>query len=350
MLLLCGAGLGILYSAGFNPESGQSAQMRQQFYSMLVGLLAFVVSVLISPAFWKRYAFLFYGLGCFFLVLVLGTGLIAKGAQRWIAIGSFRMQPSEFMKIAVILALARVFSSENSPRDGYTFRALLMPTAVGAIPALLIVLQPDLGTALSVVLISGTMLLFVGIRAKVFVRLLVVALVGAVPAWNLMHEYQRKRILNFMFPELDPLGSGYHAIQSKIAVGSGMVTGKGFLQGTQTQLSFLPEQTTDFIFSVLAEEWGFLGSTIVICLYALTILHALKISARCSDRFSSLVVIGVCGMLFWHVLINISMVIGCAPVVGITLPLLSYGGSSVVTCMIGLGLVGSISMRRYLFA
>ena len=350
MLLLCGIGLGVIYSAGYDPQTETSGSAIRQAVSMGIGLVMFVICVFINPGFWRRSAWFFYVFGVGLLALVLMKGVVAGGARRWLDFGGFRMQPAEFMKIALILLYARLFSSETAPRDGYTIPTLIIPTILLLIPTLLIAKEPDLGTALCHVLIGGSMLLMAGIQRRTLVRLVMVAAIGAIPAWHLLQDYQQKRVLNFLSPEMDPLGTGYHAIQSKIAVGSGAVTGKGFLQGTQTQLRFLPEQTTDFIFSVLAEEWGFFGSLVVLALYALLLFRLLTICSRCQDSFSAFVSFGVASMMFWHVVINIGMVIGVVPVVGVTLKLLSYGGSSVIAAMAGLGIVAGFSIRRFLFA
>jgi rod shape determining protein RodA len=252
--------------------------------------------------------------------------------------------------MGVILALARLFSSEKVPQDGYGFQELLIPAAVLLLPMAITIVQPDLGTAICQGLIGGVMILLAGVKGRTLLRLGSLGVVLAIPGWSFLHDYQKKRILNFLSPEMDPLGSGYHAIQSMIAVGSGSEAGKGFLQGTQTQLRFLPEQTTDFLFSVLAEEWGFIGSALVIALYAFLVFRLIQIGSRAADRFSAFVCMGTAALVFWQVVINIGMVTGSLPVVGITLPLLSYGGSSVVTIMASLGLAAGTSARRFKFA
>ncbi|MBL7661282.1 rod shape-determining protein RodA [bacterium] len=350
MLMICCFGLSVLYSAGYNPETGQSYQMKKQLYAMCVGTVAFLIAMSLNPTFFKRWAWVFYGLALFALALLDFGGITVKGSRRWLDLGSFRMQPSEFMKLGIILAFARYFDDDNFPHEGLTFKTLLLPLIILFVPVVLILVQPDLGTALVNTAIGGTMLLLVGIRPKTLLILIFTGCLALIPAWSMLKDYQRERVVNFLNPENDPLGTGYHAIQSKIAVGSGGLTGKGFLQGTQTQLSFLPEETTDFIFSVLAEERGFVGTALALILYGFLVFHALGIAERSSDRFSALVVVGVAAMLFWHVVMNIGMVIGLLPVVGVTLPLLSYGGSSVVTIMSGLGLVAGIRMRRFLFS
>ncbi len=348
--LLCGTGLVVLYSAGYDAEAEKSMQMEKQAYSMLVGFAVYMVCTFFNTVFWRRWAYLIFVGGCVLLGIVLTKGYLAKGATRWLEIGGFRMQPSEFLKFGLILALARILSDEEAPRDGYTIKDLLFPIAVVGVPMGLILVQPDLGTALSVGLIAGSMILLAGVRAKTLAILFGGFAIMVIPAWSFLKEYQKRRILTFISPESDPLGSGYHAIQSKIAVGSGMLTGKGFLQGTQTQLRFLPEQTTDFIFSVLAEEWGFLGTCFVLALYLYILMHVLKVVVKCSDPFPAYVAFGAGAMVFWHVVMNIGMVIGVLPVVGVTLPFLSYGGSSVVGMLAGLGLVAGIYRRRFLFA
>jgi rod shape determining protein RodA len=349
-LCLCLAGLGILYSAGFNPDTKQSLAMERQLLSMLIGFGLLLIFALIRPTFWHRWAWIFYAGGLVLLVLVLLTGSIGGGARRWLEFGGLRVQPSEFMKLAVILALAKVFSSENAPRNGYQLKNLIWPLVVIALPFELIRQQPDLGTALCLFLVGGSMLLVYGIRAKLFFGLSILGGLALIPAWGMLHDYQKRRVLTFMSPESDPLGAGYHAIQSKIAVGSGMIFGKGYMQGTQTQLRFLPEQTTDFIFSVLAEEWGFMGSAIVLVLYLLLFSSLVRAASKSTDSFSCFVTVGVAALLFWHVVMNIGMVTGVLPVVGLTLPLLSYGGTSVITFLSALGVVIGCTRRRFVFS
>ena len=348
--LLCFIGLFTLYSAGFNQATGESLQMKKQAISMAIGLVFFTVCMLFSPAFWQRYAYLIYVVGCLLLAAIFFTGVVAGGARRWLDFGGVRMQPSEFMKVALILALAKLFSNRSAPLGDYRLSSLFAPFVLMAIPVALIVVEPDLGTALCHLLIGGSMLLLAGLHRKTLLTLLSAGLLLTIPFWLFgLKDYQRQRILTFMSPESDPLGSGYHAIQSKIAVGSGAFWGKGFMEGTQTQLRFLPEQTTDFIFSVLAEEWGFVGTFLVIFLYGFLIFRLLSISSRCQDAFSAFVAFGVASLIFWHVLVNIGMVVGVLPVVGLTLPLLSFGGSSVTSVMAALGLAAGFSFRRFLF-
>ncbi len=350
MLLLCGSGLVVIYSAGYDAQLGTSPAMKKQAFSMGIGLFAFLGCMLVNWSVWRRLAYPIYFVCLGLLLLVVMKGTIAGGARRWLAIGSFRMQPSEFMKIAIILLFAKIFSAEERPEKGYGIVKLLYPSVLLVVPMVLIKIQPDLGTAMCLGLIGLSMMLMAGVRTRTLLNSAIVAMLLAVPAWSMLHDYQRQRVMTFISPESDPLGTGYHAIQSKIAVGSGAMMGKGFLQGTQTQLRFLPEQTTDFIFSVLAEEWGFLGSLFILLLYALLIFRLFTIASRCEERFPAFVTVGVGAMMFWHVFINIGMVIGVMPVVGVTLKLLSYGGSSVISAMAAIGLVAGFTIRRYMFA
>ena len=261
------------------------------------------------------------------------------------------MQPSEFSKLATILLLAKYFSSEKCPRGGYSFFSIFIPIFLILIPTGLIVDQPDLGTALCHVLVGATMLLMAGVQWRVLLAGAGLGLMLLVPIWEFgLKEYQKLRVLTFIDPERDALGSGCHAIQSKIAVGSGAIFGKGFMQGSQTQLRFLPEQTTDFIFSVFSEEWGFVGTLGILICYMLLIRRLINISCATNDRFSSLVSFGVAALFFWHVFVNMGMVTGIVPVVGITLPLFSFGGSSVITLMACLGIASSIGRKRYYFS
>jgi len=351
MLGLCWAGLVILYSAGYNPDTGESLAMYRQLYAMGIGLASFFICMYLSSSFWRQATVPVYLAGILLLGYILFEGVIAGGAQRWIEMHGFRMQPSEFMKIGIILAMAKILSSEKAPKDGYGIFSLFVPLMVLLFPAVLTFVEPDLGTAVCHVLIGGSMILLAGVRRKALIWLFACAVGFGVTSWSyLLMDYQRARVATFLWPESDPMGRGYHALQSKIAVGSGMLTGKGFLKGTQTQLRFMPEQTTDFIFSVLAEEWGFIGSVVILLLYGMLLFRLLKISLRLSDLFAVYVTFGVAAMIFWHVLVNIGMVAGIVPVVGITLVMLSYGGSSIVTCMSLLGIVAGFSRRRFVFS
>lgn len=282
------------------------------------------------------------------LVAVLLFGKYVGGSKRWLALGPFSIQPSEMAKVAVIIILARYFAKLINT-DGLSLRDLAVPALLTALPFALIVRQPDLGTAMVIALIAGTMTLFAKIERRTLSWLIATFTLTVPLVWFFLRGYQKQRILTFLNPDRDPLGAGYHIIQSKIAIGSGMITGKGFLKGTQNALSFLPEQHTDFIFSVLAEEWGLVGSLTVIILFLIIIAWGLSIAGRCRDPFGTILSVGVTAMIAWQVLINIGMVMGLMPVVGVTLPFVSYGGSSIITMMMGVGLLMNVSMRRFQF-
>jgi rod shape determining protein RodA len=251
------------------------------------------------------------------------------------------------VKVAVIITLASYYS-KNAYTRGFTLRQLFTPVILVLIPFALIVRQPDLGTALLIVLIAGSMTVFVKIERRSFLYLVATGMVTIPLVWFFLKDYQKQRILTFLNPDRDPLGAGYHIIQSKISIGSGMLAGKGYLKGTQNALSFLPEQHTDFIFSVLAEEWGFVGSAILILLFLLLIIWGLNIAHSCRDPFGTIIAVGISAMIFWQVFVNIGMVMGLMPVVGVPLPFISYGGSSIATMMIAVGLLINVSMRRFM--
>jgi rod shape determining protein RodA len=360
-LLIPLIGLLILYSAGYDPDSSvkllgwlaldfKSAACAKQALYMLVGLFVMLVGMAIPTHWLNRYAVPLYLLGVGLLLAVAGVGVVVNGSRRWLDLGAFKLQPSEFMKLALLITMARVLS-KAPPSDGssYRLKELLFPALWIAIPMGLIMQQPDLGTALSLGIVGAGQILFIGVRPRVLIGLVLSLCVLAYPAWNSLHQYQQRRILVLLNPESDPQGSGYHITQSKIAVGSGELFGKGFQKGTQTQLEFLPEHTTDFVFSVLAEEWGFVGCTFLIGLFFCLIALMLRVAKRGRDLFSCLLVIGITTQIFAHLVINIGMVIGLMPVVGIPLPLVSYGGSSLLSLMFGLGIVQGVSMRRGVF-
>ncbi|MGE4543724.1 MAG: rod shape-determining protein RodA [Pedobacter sp.] len=296
----------------------------------------------------EHLAFFLYIGNLVLLLLVLLVGRTSMGATRWLDLKVFNLQPSELMKIVIIITLAFFFSRREQPL-GYSFRELWAPFILLSLPALLIMKQPDLGTAMIVLMIGASMALFAGIRPATLAGLGVMAGSAATGGWFLLHNYQKQRILTFLNPESDPLGSGYHIIQSKIAVGSGGFWGKGFMKGTQSQLSFLPERHTDFAFSVFAEEWGFAGCLLLLTLFLLLVICGLNIARQASTRFGMFLAFGVSAMLFFHIVINLGMVIGLLPVVGVPLPLFSYGGTSMITTMTGIGLLLNISMRRFKF-
>ncbi|MCJ7663256.1 MAG: rod shape-determining protein RodA, partial [Desulfobacterales bacterium] len=307
-----------------------------------------LVVFVIDYRYYEEFAYPFYILIRVAVLCVLIDGLIVGGGQRWIKMGFFYFQPSELMKIAVILALARYFA-RHERKEGYRLRDLLIPAVITLVPTLLIAKQPDLGTAVIMISIFFSIVLFVRIRFRSFLILGTSIFLATPIFWLILKGYQRTRILSLLNPHMDPLGAGYHIIQSEIAVGSGGIWGKGFLQGSQYKLHFLPEHHTDFIFAVLGEEWGFIGCGVVLALYAALILWGLTRGVSTQDRYGSIVALGVTAMIFWHVVINVGMVLGMMPVVGLPLPFLSYGGSSAVVTLIGIGLLLNVRARRYVF-
>lgn len=348
VLLLAGIGIVNLFSATASWSSTATPLYLKQLLWLSGGLLLALSICLFDYRHLEFFSIHFYGLSIGMLVYVLLVGKSAMGATRWIDLGIFNLQPGEVIKIAMILLLARHFG-KTANSSGYSLLELWQPTLWLLLPVILVLKEPDLGTAAMVVFIAATMLLFAGLKRKTLIGLGFIGTLTASVGWFGLHDYQRARIRTFMNPEADPLGSGYHIIQSKIAIGSGGFFGKGYIQGTQSQLSFLPERHTDFAFSVFAEEWGFTGSMILLFLYLFLIVWGLYVARRAADRFGLFLAVGVTAMIFWHIVVNLGMVIGLLPVVGVPLPLFSYGGTSMVTTMIGVGLLMNVSMRRFMF-
>ncbi|MGD8450172.1 MAG: rod shape-determining protein RodA, partial [Desulfobacterales bacterium] len=341
-------GLITLYSAVISATpTPQKTLYFKQIIWYGIGMTGMVLCFLINYKSLYRWSPAIYALCIVLLIYVLMMGKYVGGARRWLILGPISIQPSELVKIAVIISLARYYSKFADTR-GFSLRELLTPLLLTAIPFILIVRQPDLGTAMVVVLIAGFMTVFVKIERRSLLYIIVSCTITGPLVWFLLKGYQKERILTFINPNRDPLGAGYHIIQSKIAIGSGMIFGKGFLKGTQNALSFLPEQHTDFIFSVLAEEWGFVGSVIMLSLFFMLITWGLNIAYRCRDPFGTILAVGLTAMMFWQVFINVGMAMGLMPIVGVTLPFISYGGSSIVSIRICVGLLMSISMRRFL--
>jgi rod shape determining protein RodA len=348
VLLLSATGLATVYSAvtADPPPAAQKVLFYKQIIWFALGWVVMTASFSFSYRQLDRWAHPIY-IACVLLLLgVVVFGKLAGGSRRWLVLGPVHLQPSELIKIAIVLVLAKYFSKGSDPL-GFRLRELARPMLLTALPFALIVIQPDLGTAGLVALIAVTIALYVRVERRALI-LLVAGAAGLVPVvWLLLKDYQRQRILTFINPDQDPLGSGYHIIQSKIAIGSGMISGKGYLQGTQNALSFLPEEHTDFIFSVLAEEWGAAGSVALLLLFLMLILWGLSIAHRCRDPFGHILAVGLTTLLAWQVVINIGMTMGLMPVVGVPLPLISYGGSSTLTVAICIGLLLNISMRRF---
>jgi len=335
-------GFAMLYSAaGGHLDPWASRQMAR----FAVGVVVLVAVAVTDIRVWMRYAYPIYLVSLALLAAVEFFGIVGMGAQRWIDLGVTSLQPSELMKIALVLALARYFhglSVDDVGRPLY----LIPPLVLVAVPMALVLRQPDLGTAVMLMMIGGIVFFVAGVRIWKFVVLLVVGL-GSIPvAWQFLRDYQKQRVLTFLNPESDPLGAGYHIIQSKIALGSGGLFGKGFMQGSQSHLSFLPEKQTDFIFTMLAEEFGMAGGLVLLALYVLILAYGYAIAFSAKSQFGRLLGIGVTSAFFLYVFINIAMVMGLIPVVGVPLPLISYGGTAMVTLLFGFGLLMCVHVHR----
>lgn len=344
-------GLINLYSATHGPSSVDvSSLFISQIMWLFVGWTVFLIVTLLDYAIVSRIAIFIYLLNLGAIVFTTFFGKVALGAQRWIDLGFFRYQPSETMKLALIMMMAKILATKNTHGNGMGFKDMFGPLLVLGIPFVFVVEQPDLGTAMMLAAIGGSMLLFTKVRRWILATAVVAGIIALPIAWKfVLHDYQKNRVLTFLSPTNDPRGTGYNSIQSKIAVGSGRFFGKGFMKGTQSQLEFLPERHTDFIYSVLSEEHGFVGSILVMGLFCYLFLTGVRIAFNARDKFGALLTVGVLCYVFWHMFVNIGMVIGLLPIVGVPLPLLSYGGSSMLTTMAGLGLVSSVAYRRYLF-
>lgn len=348
-LLIAVIGVINIYSATISFKLAGSPFFLKQSYWILAGLVLMILVCSFDYHLLEDISYWVYGIIVLLLVVVMVAGKTSMGATRWLHLGFINIQPSEPMKIVIIMVFARYFNGHRYHR-GLGIGDIVYPLLLVGGPALLIMMQPDLGTAIMVALIAFSIMIFVGVRWSTVASVLITAVPVAFIGWNyVLREYQKNRLINFIDPERDPLGSGYHIIQSKIAVGSGGFLGKGYLNGTQSHLRFLPEQHTDFAFSVFSEEWGFVGCLVMLTLYLILVLWGLHIAGRCNDRFGSLLAMGVTAMIFWHIVINIGMVIGLFPVVGVPLPFFSYGGTSMVTSMVGAGILLNISMRRFMF-
>jgi rod shape determining protein RodA len=343
-------GLLNLYSAAHGVNtSGMSRVFWQQIVWLGIGWTVYLSVTFINYNFIKSWANYIYGINVLFLLAVIFVGRTSLGAQRWIDLGFFRFQPSETMKVALVLVVAKLLTSRIRP-EGMGVRDLILPLIIVFVPFSITVIQPDLGTSLLYVAVVGTILFFVKIKKSVVVTVFLTVALSLPIVWKFgLKEYQKNRVLTFLSPGRDPRGTGYNSIQSKIAVGSGQIFGKGFKKGTQSQLEFLPERHTDFIFSVLSEEHGFVGSLTTVLLFGVLFVIGIRIAQNTKDPYACITVVGLLSILFWHFFINIAMVMGLLPIVGVPLPLISYGGSSLLTTMASLGLISSISYNRSLF-
>ena len=338
-----------LYSA---TDGGTTSEAYvQQLYWLVLGFGVATLTAAIDYRHFERYGWLIYGACVLALILVFVLGKSVRGSTRWIALGGFSLQPSELMKIGLIIALAK-YLHHDTKTGGRTLADLIIPGLILALPMGLVLLQPDLGTAMILAFIFASVMMLTQLKLRSMVTLLATFVVAAPVTWfYLLKDYQKERITAFWDrlggTQGDLLDSGWHTHQSLVAIGSGGLTGKGFTQGTQTRFRFLPDQHTDFPFPVWAEEHGFIGALLLICLYLFLVLWSLRVASQAKDRFGAVVAVGVGAMLFWQTVVNLGMVSGLLPVVGMTLPLFSYGGSSLLSTMLGLGLLMNVSMRRF---
>ena len=346
IILICGVtaiGITALYSAGggsFDPWASR------QLMRFAVGCIGMIVIAVVDIKWWYKLTWTIYALGMLLLVIVEVKGHIGMGAQRWVNLGFIQLQPSEMMKIAVVMALARHYHGA-APQQVRRMTFLFVPAMIIGAPVALVLLQPDLGTALMIVMAGAGMVFMAGAPLRLFIGAAIGAVVSVPIVWQFMHEYQKKRVRTFLDPESDPLGAGYHIMQSKIAIGSGGIEGKGFLQGTQSNLNFLPEKQTDFIFTLWVEEWGLMGGLALLGLILLIFAYGLWISLRCKHNYGRYLALGLSLNFALYVFINVGMVMGLIPVVGAPLPLVSYGGTSMLAALIGFGLMMSVNIHRH---
>jgi rod shape determining protein RodA len=344
LMLIASIGFAMLYSVA---EGSFSPWAFRQAARFAVGVGIMVSVAMIDLRLWMRLAYPLYGIALAMLVAVEVIGFVGMGAQRWLNLGFVSVQPSEIMKVTLILALARYFHGLTL-EEVSRIRNLLIPLGFVGTPVALVVLQPDLGTAILLIATGAVLFFSAGLRWRYFI-LSGAAVLAVIPIlWSRLHDYQRNRVLTFLEPERDPLGAGYHILQSKIALGSGGIFGKGFMEGTQSQLNFLPEKHTDFIFTMLGEELGLVGGLVLLALYFVVLMFSLNVALQCRNQFGRLVAIGVSMTFFFYVFINTSMVMGLLPVVGVPLPLVSYGGTAMLSLMFAFGLLMSVHIHRNL--
>ena len=347
-LILIAIGILTIWSGNLGSASAYKKTLYiRQFLWGILGVLGLIAAAFVNYRLLARFAYPIFGTLLALLLVVEVVGVAGFGAQRWIRIGFLTLQPSEFMKLALIIFLARYF--EDRKEQLGKLRLLVTPAMITLVPIFFVLMQPDLGTAALLGLLTLSLLLLVGLRLKHLVLLVFTGAALTPVLWSLLKGYQQQRIRGFLFPSLDPLGAGYHIMQSKIAVGSGELFGKGLKAASQSQLNFLPASHTDFIFAVLAEQWGFVGCLVVLVLYYFLITRGIEIASEAKDVFGALMAFGIMAMLTLQVLVNAGMVLGIMPVVGLPFPLLSYGGSSLLAVCLGVGFVISVYMRRFVY-
>jgi rod shape determining protein RodA len=354
-LFMCAATLALigvinLYSATSVSRASLSEVYIQQVYWLVSGGILAMLVTSIDYRHYEKFGYALYAFGIVLLVLVFVLGKDIRGSSRWIYIGSFSLQPSEFMKLFLIIAVAK-YLHDDPKTEGRTLRDLAIPAVIAAVPMMLILAQPDLGTALILMLIFVSICALTRIAWKSLVSLGLAVAVGLPLVWTyVLKDYQRNRVTAFLNPDANILGSGWHAHHARVAIGNGGIWGQGFMRGSQNQFHFLPDQYSDFPFAVFAEDWGFVGCLVLVALYGFLVMWSIRVAATAKDRFGAVIAIGVGSLIFWHAFFNLGMVTGILPVVGVTLPLFSYGGSSVLTVLMGVGLLMNVSMRRFYVA
>jgi rod shape determining protein RodA len=354
-LFICAAVLALigvinLYSATSVSRASLSDVYIQQVYWLVSGSILAMLVTSIDYRHYEKFGYALYAFGIVLLALVFVLGKDIRGSSRWIYIGSFSLQPSEFMKLFLIIAVAK-YLHDDPKSEGRTLRDLAVPAVLLAVPTVLILAQPDLGTALILMLIFVTVCSLTRIAWRSLVSLGIVVTIFLPLVWAyVLKDYQKSRITAFLNPDANILGSGWHAHHARVAIGNGGLLGQGFMRGSQNQFHFLPDQYSDFPFAVFAEDWGFAGCLVLVALYGFLVLWSIRVAATAKDRFGAVIAIGVGSLIFWHAFFNLGMVTGILPVVGVTLPLFSYGGSSVLTVLMGVGLLMNVSMRRFYVA
>jgi rod shape determining protein RodA len=349
MVFLICIGIVNLYSATHTSTGPDASYWKQQMMWFGLGLITATVAYFVHYRVLERFAYAAYAINILLLILVLVAGKSGMGAKRWIGIGGLTVQPSEFMKITIAWTLAKYFHDDQY-RDYYDLKSLLLPILLVLIPVLLVMAQPDLGTAMIILAVSASVILFVKVSPRLLIALALMAAILLPVAYKyVLKDYQRQRIITFINPQSDPRGAGYNSIQSMIAVGSGQFFGKGFTKGTQSQLNFLPEHHTDFVFSVFSEEHGFVGFVVLLVLYLILMGNALKIAHGSNDKFGMLFAFGLASLFFWHVFINMGMTTGILPIVGVPLPFMSKGGTFLIACMLAVGLLTNIANKKSMF-